>query len=87
MYHQRSFRALDRSQALAPQGPRKREEDHTRKDTVKAYVEEDRTESRLTCAEKEGVERSKERMNGGRAIEGRGEMERSGVGGKGSRMI
>jgi len=48
---------------------------------------EDQTGSRLTYAEKEGVERSKERRNGGRAIGGRGEMERSRVGGKGGRMI
>jgi len=33
-----------------------------------------------TYAEKEGVERSKERRNGGRMIGGRGKMERSGVG-------
>ena len=42
---------------------------------------EDQTGSRLTYAEKEGVERSKERRNGGRAIGGRGKIWRSGVGG------
>jgi hypothetical protein len=36
--------------------------------TVKANVEEDRTGSRLTNVEKEGVERSKECGNGGRLI-------------------
>jgi len=55
--------------------------------TVKAHVEEDRTGSRLTYAEKEEVERSKERRNGGGIMGGRGTMERSGVGGKGGRMI
>ena len=39
---------------------------------MKAHVEEDQTESRLTYAETEGVERTKERGNGGRAIGGRG---------------
>ena len=65
----------------------KGEEEQTYRDTVKAHIEEDRTGSRLTCEEKEGVERSKERGNDGRAIEGRGTMERSGVTGKGGRMI
>jgi len=54
---------------------------------VQAHVEEDWTGSRFTYAEKEGVERSKERRNGGRAIGGRGKMGRSRVGGKGKRMI
>jgi len=36
---------------------------------------------------KGGVEISKERRDGGRAIGGRGKMERSGVGGKGGKMI
>ena len=54
---------------------------------MKAYVDEDRTGSRLTYAEKERVERGKKRRNGGRAIGGRGIMKRSGVGGKGGRMI
>jgi hypothetical protein len=38
---------------------------------LKAYVEENRTGSRFTYAEKEGVEGGKERRNGGRAIGGR----------------
>jgi len=54
---------------------------------VKAHVEEDLTGSRLTYAEKEGVERSKESRNGGRVIGGRGKMERGWVGVKGGRMI
>ena len=54
---------------------------------MKAYVEEDRTGSRFTYAEKEGVKRIKERRNGGRTIGGRGEMGRSRVGEKGGRMI
>jgi len=49
---------------------------------VKTYVEEDQTGSRLWYAEKEGVERSKERRNGGRATGERGIMEKSGVGGR-----
>jgi len=53
---------------------------------VQAHVEEDRTGSQSTHAEKVGVERSKERKNGGRAIGGRGKMGRSRVGGKGGRM-
>jgi len=40
---------------------------------VKAHVEEDQH----TYAKKEGVERSKERRNGGKAIGGRGKMEGS----------
>jgi len=35
---------------------------------LKAHVEVDQTGSRCAYAEKEGVERSKERRNGGRAI-------------------
>jgi hypothetical protein len=42
--------------------------EHTHRQTVQAHVEEDRTGSRFAYAEKEGVERSKERRNGGRAI-------------------
>jgi len=53
------------------QGPRKGEEEHTHRRRVKAHVEEDWTRSRLTYAEKEGVERSKERRNGGKSIGGR----------------
>jgi len=49
-----------RSQTLAPQGPRKGEEEHTHRHTVKAHVEEDQTGSIFTYAEKEGVERSKD---------------------------
>ena len=45
------------------------------------------TGSRFTYAEKEGVERSKERRNGGRVIGERGKVGRSMVGGKGGRMI
>jgi len=54
---------------------------------VKAHVEENRLGSRFTYAEKEGVERSKDRGNGGRVVKGRGVMERSGVGGKSVRTI
>jgi len=39
---------------------------------VKAHVEENRTGSRLTNAEKESMERSEKRGNGGRLIGGRG---------------
>jgi len=35
---------------------------------VQAHVEEDRTGSQCTDVEEEGVDRSKERRNGGRAI-------------------
>jgi len=80
-------RKTPRSQALAPHGPRKGEEEHTHRHTVKAHVEEDLTGSRLTYAEKEGVERSKESRNGGRVIGGRGKMERGWAGVKGGRMI
>jgi len=52
---------------------------------VKAHVKEDRTGSRLTYAEKERVKRNKKRRNVGRAIRGRGIMEKNGVGGKGER--
>jgi len=38
---------------------------------VKAHVEENRTVSRLTNAEKEGMERSKKRGNGDRRAHGR----------------
>jgi len=71
------IRNTPRSQALAPQGPRDGEEKHTYRHTVKALVEEAQTGSRLTYAEKEGVERSKERRNGGRMIGGRRIMEQS----------
>jgi len=77
------IRKTSRSQALAPQGPRKGEEEHTHGHTLKAYVEEDQTGSRFTYAEKEGVEGGKERRNGGREIGGSGKMGRSRVGGKG----
>jgi len=53
---------------------------------LKAYVEENRTESGFTYAEKKGVEEGKERRNGGRVIGGRGEMGRNRVGGKGGRI-
>ena len=43
---------------------------------MKAHVEEERTRARSTYAEKEGVERIKERRNGGREGEGKwGEAE------------
>ena len=51
------IRKTPRSQTLAPQGPKKREEEHTHKHTVKAHLKQDRTGSRLTYAKKEGVER------------------------------
>ena len=54
---------------------------------MKAHVEEERSRGRSTYAEKEGVERIKERRNGGSAIGGRGKMGRSRVGGKGGRTI
>jgi len=54
---------------------------------LKAYVEENRTGSGFTYAEKEAVEGGKERRNGGRVIGRRGKMGRSRVGGKGGRMI
>ena len=65
----------------------KGEEEQTHRHTVQAHIEENPTGSRLTYAEKEGVERGKKRRNGGRVIGGRGIMERSGVGWKGGRMI
>jgi len=81
------IRKTPRLQALAPQGPRKGEEEHTHIHTLKAYVEEDWTGSRFTYAEKEGVEGGKERRNSGRAIGGRGKMGRNRMRGKGGRMI
>ena len=50
------LRKTPRSQVLAPQGPGKGEEEHTHRHTLKAYVEENRTGSGFTYAEKEGVE-------------------------------
>jgi len=76
-----------RSQVLAPQGSRKGEEEHTHRHTLKAHVEEGRTRARSTYAEKEVVERIKERRNGGRAIGERWKMGRNRVGGKGGRTI
>jgi len=85
------IRNTPRTQALsspqAPHRPRKGEQEHTHRQKVEAHVEEDRTESRLTHAEKERVQRKKERRNGGRAIRGRGIMERNGVGGKNGRSM
>ena len=84
------IRKTPRSQVLAPQGPRKGEEEHTHRRTLKAYVEENRTSrtgSGYTYAEKEGVEGGKERRNGGRVIGGRGKMGRSREGGIDGRMI
>jgi len=56
---------------------------------LKAYVEEERSRARSMYAEKEGVERIKERRNAGRAIGGtrRGKMGRSRVRGEGGRTI
>jgi len=76
-----------RSQVLAPQGSRKGEEEHTHIHTLKTHVKEERTRARSTYAEKEGVQRIKERRNAGRAIGGRGQMGASRVRGKGGRMI
>ena len=53
---------------------------------MKDHVEEERTRARSAYAEKEGVERIKERRNTGRVIGGRGKMGRRRVGGKGGRM-
>jgi len=66
------IRKTPRSQAITPQRSRKGEEEHSHRHTLKAYDEEDRTGSRFTYAEKEGVEGGKERRNGGRVIGGRG---------------
>ena len=82
------IRKTPRSQALAPQGPRKGGEEHAHRHTVKAHVEEDRTGSRLTYAERESEEEKGEKArNGKRATGGRGIMESNGVGGKGERNI
>jgi len=51
----RDNRKTPRSQALAPQGPRKWEEEQTDRQTVKAHVQENRTGSRLLNAEKERI--------------------------------
>ena len=59
------------------QGSRKGEEEHTHRHTLKAHVEEERTRARSTYAEKEVVERIKERRNGGRTIEESGGEEKS----------
>ena len=45
------------------QGPRKGEEEHTHRHTLKTRVEEERTRARSTYAKMEGVERIKERRN------------------------
>jgi len=42
------------------------------KDYVQEHVEANRTGSRVTNPEKEGMERSEDRGNGGRVIGGRG---------------
>ena len=65
----------------------KGEEEQTHRHTVQAHIEVNPTGSRLTYAEKEGVERGKKRRNGGRVIGGRGEIRRSTVGGDSGRMI
>ena len=75
------IRKTPRSQTLAPQGPKKREEEHTHKHTVKAHLKQDRTGSRLTYAKKEGVETRNRGRPGWK-----GKMERSGVKGKGGRI-
>jgi len=54
---------------------------------LKAHAEEELTRARSTYGEKEGVERIKERRNGGRVIGGRGKMRRSREGEKGGRTI
>ena len=54
---------------------------------LKFLVEEDRSGSRLSYADQEEMERSKEGWNGRRSIGGRRTMERSGVRGKGGRRI
>jgi len=81
------IRKTPRSQVLAPQGPRKGEEEHTHRHILKAYVEENQTGSGFTYAEKEGVDGGKERRNGGRVMRGRGKMGRSTVGWESGRMI
>ena len=63
------IRKTPRSQVVAPQGPRRGEEEHTRRHTLQACVEENRTGSGGTYVEKEGVEGGKERRNGGRVME------------------
>jgi len=83
----KSFTNIKHTHISGSSSPWGREKSNLHRHTVKALVEEDWTGSRLTYAEKEGVERIKETRDGGRAIEGRGKMERSGVGGKGGRMI
>jgi len=61
-----SKRETPRSQALALQGSRKGEEEQTDRHTVKAHVGENRTGSRITNAEREGMERARrEGMLGG----------------------
>jgi len=52
---------------------------------LKAHVEGEQTQTRSTYAEKEGVERIRERRNGGRVIGGRGKIGRNRGGGKGGR--
>jgi len=54
---------------------------------LKVHVEEELTRARRTYAEKEGVERIKERRNGGRVIGGEGKMGRIRVGGEDGRRI
>jgi len=68
------LRKTPRSQALAPQGPKNGEEEHIHRlrHTGKAHVEKDWTGSRLTYAEKERVERKRERRNGGEGDQGEG---------------
>jgi len=50
---------------------------------VKAHVKEKRTESRLTNAVKEAMERNEEKGNGGRVIRGRETKRKGGGGGRG----
>jgi len=75
----RAKRNAPRSQVLAPQRSRKGDDVQKGRHTVQAHAEEDRTGSRLTNAEKEGMERSEERGNGGRVMGGRG-TKRKGAG-------
>jgi len=65
----------------------KGEEEHTHRYTVKTHAKEDQTGSRLAYLEKKGVEKSKDRRNGGRVIGGRGIMKRNRVGWNGGRII
>jgi len=73
-----SSRARAPPLAARPEG---RKGTHTHRHS-ESHVKEDQTGSRLKYAKKEGMERNKERRNGGRVIGGRGKMERSWMRGK-----